>query len=85
MVGIENVDVKEVTDFIDRFGSYLKMHTCLAYAGVLKADEVIRELLNMAKHDPKHKQMTKQLSHSQSLTFYEPVSIFLRTNKATNL
>lgn len=72
--GAENVDVKELTDFIVRYGSYLKMHTCLAYATVLKAQTVILELLQMAKHDPVHRQGLSQIMNGEALTVYEPVS-----------
>jgi hypothetical protein len=50
------------------------MHTCLAYAAVLKAEQVINVLLEAASHDPQHKEITRILSKSAtSLVFYEPV------------
>lgn len=66
----------QILDFVKEFGSYLKLHTCLAYAAVLKAEQVIDLLLDLAKHDPKHKETVKRFSKGVSLVFYEPVSDF---------
>jgi hypothetical protein len=50
------------------------MHTCLAYAAVLKAERVVQVLLEAAKYDPYHKETSRQLSKGNSnLFFYEPV------------
>lgn len=67
----ENVE-QEIIPFIETYGSYLKLHTCLAYAAVLKAENVILSLLSLAKHDPRHREVMKHTSKS-SMVFYEPV------------
>jgi len=65
--------VKEILSFVEEYGSYLKLHTCLAYSAVVKADSVISSLLDVAKHDPNHKEMMKHTCKPGSLVFYEPV------------
>jgi hypothetical protein len=64
----------DISTFLKEYGSYLRMDTCLAYASVLKATFVIDLLLNIAKHDPRHREAMKQMSKSTSMVFYEPVS-----------
>lgn len=63
----------EISSFVKDFGSYLKMHTCLAYAALLQAEEVIDLLLEAAKYDPRHREMMKITSKVNTLVFYEPV------------
>ena len=60
--------------FLKEYGSYLRMDTCLAYASVLRVTFVVELLLNIAKHDPRHREAMKQMSKSTSMVFYEPVS-----------
>jgi hypothetical protein len=66
----------EISSFVKNFGSYLKMHTCLAYSALLQAEEVIDLLLEAAKYDPRHREMMKITSKVNALVFYEPVRIF---------
>ena len=63
----------EIISFMKEYGAYLRMDTCLVYASVLKAHSVIDTLLNIAKHDPRHREVVKQLSKSTAMVFYEPV------------
>jgi hypothetical protein len=72
MNGFRN-SVTEAVNFVTMYGSYLKLHTCIAYAAVLKAHEVIDTLLEVAKYDPRHKEVMRQLSKANALLFYEPV------------
>lgn len=67
---------------MDVFGSYLKMQTCLSYAAILHAEDVVESLLAVAKHDPRHKEVLKQMSRTNSMIFYEPVS-FIDTEACT--
>lgn len=60
--------------FLGEYGSYLRLHTCMAYAAVLKADTVIDLLLGVAKHDLRHREVMKQTARWNQLVFYEPVS-----------
>ncbi|GKY96058.1 hypothetical protein MPSEU_000566000 [Mayamaea pseudoterrestris] len=61
----------EIISFIATYGSYLKMHTCLVCAGALGPTRVMDVLLSLAKHDPRHKEVIKQLTKATSLVFYE--------------
>jgi hypothetical protein len=63
---------QDIIPFIETYGSYLKLHTCLAYAAVLRAENVILSLLSLAKHDPRHREVMKHTVKS-SMVFYEPV------------
>ena len=65
----------EIAVFMGEYGSYLKMDTCLAYAAALKADSVVDILLRIARHDPRHREVIKQLTKSTTMVFYEPVSV----------
>lgn len=61
--------------FLEEYGSYLRLDTCLTYAAVLKADTVVDLLLSIAKRDPRHREMIKQTTKTTSMLFYEPVSV----------
>jgi hypothetical protein len=72
-------NVTEALTFIKVYGSYLKLHTCIAYASAIKAQEVVDVLLEVAKNDPRHKEVMRQLSKANALIFYEPVSRMMRS------
>ena len=57
--------------FVSDFGSYLKLHTCLAYSAILKARNVLRVLLDVAKFDPCHKDAMRRIANGKELVFYE--------------
>lgn len=59
--------------FMDTYGSYLKLYTCFVYSAALQAHAIISVLLNIATHDPVHKEAVKRISKSNQLVFYEPV------------
>jgi hypothetical protein len=71
------VAIDKILPFVKDYGSYLKMHTCLAYSAVLKSERVIDVLLEAAKYDPRHREVMKQMSKANALIFYEPVCCFL--------
>jgi hypothetical protein len=64
----------ETLTFVRTFGAYLKLHTSIAHAAAVYAGEVIDVLLELARHDPRHKELMKHVVKSSSLVFYEPVS-----------
>lgn len=66
---------ERIISFIQEFGSYLKLHSCLAYSALIEAAEVINCLIDLAKYDPSHKEMMKHSGRNNSLVFYEPVSL----------
>ena len=63
----------EIANFLKDYGSYLRMDTSLVYASALKATSVIDILLNIANHDPRHREALKQMTMPGSMVFYEPV------------
>eukprot|EP00977_Amphora_coffeiformis_P000912 scaffold190_cov171-Amphora_coffeaeformis.AAC.37 len=65
----------ELVDFVSQFGSYLRLHTCLAYAAVLKSLKLIDSLLEVAKFDPRHREVMKQTSRPSALIIYDSVRI----------
>jgi hypothetical protein len=71
------IALEETSAFVKGYGSYLKMHTCIAYSALLKAEEVIDILLESAKYDPRHREMMKVTSKANALVFYEPVRCIL--------
>ena len=67
--------VVELSDFVLQFGSYLRLHTCLAYAAVLKAPKLIDSLLEVAKYDPRHREVMKQTARPSALVIYDSVRV----------
>lgn len=68
-----SVGMKDAIEFVHVYGSYLWLHLSLVYAATLRADTVIENLLTLAKHDPRHREVMKELSKASSLILYEPV------------
>jgi hypothetical protein len=62
--------------FVRKFGSYLKLHTCLVHAAAARADDVVSVLLELARYDPRHKEMMKLGVKPHMLVFYEQVRTF---------
>ena len=52
----------------------MKLHTCLAYSAALKCDKVINELLALAEHDLRHREVISLFHRRHALILYEPVS-----------
>ena len=65
---------EKATTFVHRFGAYLKLHACLVAAASSRAESVIRVLLELAQHDPRHKDVAKHIARMGSLVLYEEVS-----------
>jgi hypothetical protein len=62
--------------FVRKFGSYLKLHTSLVHAAAARADDVVSVLLELARYDPRHKEMMKLGVKPHMLVFYEQVRTF---------
>jgi hypothetical protein len=62
----------DIRAFIKAYGSYLSLHACITLAAEFQADRIIKSLLEVAQQDPRHKEVTKQLSKATCLVFYEP-------------
>lgn len=69
----EKIQLRDLVEFVDVYGSYLKLHLSLVHAAAVRADEVVNRLLDLSRHDPRHREVMKELSKT-SLVLYEPVS-----------
>jgi PDZ domain len=65
----------QALDFLDKFGSYLRLPMSIAYAAFLESKTILEKLLELAKHDPRHLEAMKEVSKTDSLLLYETVSI----------
>lgn len=71
-----NYEVEAALDFVTRYGAYLKLPMCLAYAAFVHSEEMVSKLLLLAKHDLRHREALKETSRAHGLVLYEPVRIF---------
>lgn len=53
------------------------MHTCLSFAASQKDEVAITHLLRVAKFDPKHVDIIKEIKRSKNLVFYDGVSLLV--------
>jgi hypothetical protein len=63
----------EVATFLQKFGTYLQIHSCLVFSAQVEADKAIDQLLEVARFDPLHREATKELAKASDLTFYDTV------------
>lgn len=68
-----SVKPNDAVEFVKSYGAYLNLHLSLVSSAAFKADSVIEKLLALAKFDPRHQEVKKQLSKSNSLVLYDPV------------
>jgi hypothetical protein len=71
----KNSKLAEAEQFVKTFGAYLKLHSCLVCAAEIHAESIIPILLEIAKHDMRHRDALKLLSKKTFFTPYEPVSV----------
>ena len=64
----------EAVEFVKVYGAYLNLHLSLVCAAMLRINAIIEALLALAKHDPRHREVKKELSKATSLVLYDPVS-----------
>jgi hypothetical protein len=67
---------EEVASFVQKYGAYLQIHSCLSYSAAVKAETAISELLVVASHDPSHRDAVKEIQRGKTLIFYDTVSHF---------
>mgnify|MGYP005840076037 CR=1 FL=1 len=67
----------ELVEFVRKYGAYMKLHTCLAYAAALECVDSINELLKLAEHDIRHREVVRLFAKRNALILYEPVSLNL--------
>lgn len=68
------VSGEEEKTFVEKYGAYLQMHSCLTYAAAAKDETAILHLLEAAKFDPRHVEGVKEIRKSKHLVLYESVS-----------
>jgi hypothetical protein len=61
-------------DFVEKYGSYLHIHSCLVFASSIGDESAIAALLKAASNDPTHKEAVKEIEKSNDLMFYDSVS-----------
>ena len=61
-------------EFMKLYGAYLHMHTSLSCAAKLKAESIIKELLNVASYDPSYRDAMREIQKANNFIFYDPVS-----------
>ena len=71
---------EEVIAFIQKYGSYLQIHSCLSFSAAVKAEAAIAELLTVASYDPSHRDAIIEIKKANTLTFYDSVSHFRLRN-----
>ena len=65
---------KEIIKFVQKFGAYLNLYSCLVSASNYFLTDVIDQLLEVASHDLHHNDAMGTLSKKGVLVLYEPVS-----------
>lgn len=69
---------KEAVAFVKKYGAYLQIHSCLSCSAAVKAVAPINEILQLARHDPTHRDAVREIQKSTSLTFYDAVSVLAK-------
>jgi hypothetical protein len=69
---------KEAVAFVKKYGAYLQIHSCLSCSAAVKAVAPINEILQLASHDPTHRDAVREIHKSTSLTFYDSVSVLAK-------
>ena len=64
---------ERVTSFVNQYGAYLQIHSCLSFSATVRAQVAITEILKAASHDLTHRDAVKEIRRGKSLTFYEAV------------
>jgi len=70
---------QEACAFVEKYGAYLKLHSSLVAASKAHSSKITDNLLEVAKHDPKHIEMMKELAavrHKKNpLVLYVPAML----------
>ena len=70
---LDQVD-DQVRTFVQKYGTYLQIHSCLVFSASAKAERTIDALLDVAKYDPSHLEAMAEFKRANNMTFYEAVS-----------
>lgn len=68
---------EELSHFVQKFGTYLQIHSCLSFSANVEADKAVEELLAVASHDPSHRDSVREIQKAKELAFYDIVSLFV--------
>jgi hypothetical protein len=71
---VDNGDAADEGIFVDKYGAYLQMHSCLSFAASRKDKVAIMQLLKAAKYDPMHADTIREINKSKTFVFYDSVS-----------
>ena len=78
MGNAEELELDQVDDqvdaFVQRYGTYLQIHSCLVFSASVHAEKAIDSLLDVAKFDPSHLDAMREFKIANNMTFYEAVS-----------
>lgn len=61
----------QVDTFVQKYGTYLQIHSCLVFSASVHAERAIDSLLEVAKYDPSHIDAVKEFKRANNMTFYE--------------
>lgn len=67
---------EQVARFAKIFGTYLQIHSCLAFSANVEAEKAVDELLTVARYDPSHRDAVREIQKGSNLTFYDAVSVW---------
>lgn len=67
---LDQVD-DQVRTFVQKYGTYLQIHSCLVFSASAKAERTIDALLDVAKYDPSHLEAMAEFKRANNMTFYE--------------
>tara|TARA_B110001452_G_C15135088_1_gene395360 strand:+ start:553 stop:906 length:354 start_codon:yes stop_codon:yes gene_type:complete len=70
----ESLFPENINAFIEIYGAYLQIHTCLLFAASAEDEIAISLILKIAKHDPTHRHAYKEIQNFSDLLFYDQVS-----------
>lgn len=61
----------DATTFVEEYGAYLQIHSCITFAAAVKDESAIADLLKAASYDPNHRDAVKEIQKSNELLFYD--------------
>lgn len=85
MGGVGNGEATDEGIFVDKYGSYLQMHSCLSFAASRKDEVAIMHLLKAAKYDPSHADAVREIKKSKNLVFYDSVSSLMNVRFVSSM
>eukprot|EP00980_Cylindrotheca_fusiformis_P028429 scaffold22599_cov139-Cylindrotheca_fusiformis.AAC.20 len=66
---------KDAVTFVKKYGAYLQIHSSLSCSAAAKASAPIKEILQLARHDPTHRDAVREIQKSSSLVFYDTAKL----------